>query len=381
MEKVVINRAFWSGRRVLITGHTGFKGSWLSLMLSSLGAEVHGYALPPEGDACIFNLAKVETGVQHTVGDVRDRDVLQAFVGQCQPEIIFHLAAQALVRSSYAEPVETYATNVMGTVHLLEAARSTSAVRAVVVVTSDKCYENTGSQWGYRETDRMGGRDPYSNSKGCAELVASAYRHSFFSKQKATQIATARSGNVIGGGDWSLDRLVPDAMRAFLTKQLLNVRNPESVRPWQHVLDPLIGYLKLAELLVTDGTSVADAWNFGPSLFNEVPVRTIVDRLVGLWGGTAAWRHVTAEAVAEAEVLRIDCTKALLQLGWRPWIELDEALKLTVAWYRAAAEGAAMRAFTLDQIAAILDRAAGGSPRRGPQRSPRSAKTANSELL
>jgi len=325
-------------------------------MLSSLGAEVQGYALPPEGGNCLFNLAEVERDVRHEIGDVRNAEAVTALVVRSRPQVVFHLAAQPLVRASYLDPVTTYATNIMGTAHLLDAVRRTEDVRAVIIVTSDKCYENTGSLWGYRETDSMGGRDPYSSSKGCAELIAKAYRQSFFQQRNAARIATARSGNVIGGGDWSSDRLIPDAIRAFLAHQALKVRNPDSVRPWQHVLDPLAGYIALAERLATQGDA-AEAWNFGPLPGSELSVRAIADRLVGLWGENANWQHETSDGPTEAAVLRLDCTKAFLHLGWRPQIDIDEALELTVAWYRAVAAKADMRALTLSQISTAFERA------------------------
>lgn len=355
----MIDQSFWRGRRVLVTGHTGFKGAWTSLLLTRLGAEVHGFALAPDSDDGVFVRAGVRSDVVHRIGDVRDAVAVQMAVDAAAPDIVLHLAAQALVRLSYAEPLATYATNVMGVAHVLEAARRAPSVRAVVVVTSDKCYENVGSLWGYRETDPMGGYDPYSNSKGCAELVTSAYRRSFFSAKGAAQIASGRAGNVIGGGDWSPDRLVPDAVRAFSKGQALQIRNPAAVRPWQHVLDPVLAYLLLAERLTT-GEDAAEGWNFGPNAASEVPVRRVVDTLVGLWGAGAAWEHDRQEHAHEAAYLKLDCTKAAVRLGWRPLIDLDEALAMTVGWYKASLQSADMRTYTLNQIDQVLDRASGG---------------------
>jgi CDP-glucose 4,6-dehydratase len=354
VENVVIDPSFWRGRRVLVTGHTGFKGAWSVLLLASLGAEVHGYALPPEEENGLFRAARVSGSVQHRVGDIRDRQALAAAVAEIEPQVIIHMAAQSLVRTSYLMPVETYSTNVMGTVHLLEAVRGIPSVQAVVVVTSDKCYENPGSIWPYRETDPLGGHDPYSNSKACAELVTDAYRRSFFHEPNAARLATVRAGNVIGGGDWSQDRLVPDAMRAFVGGNTLWIRNPESVRPWQHVLDPIIGYLRLAQLLVLEGNAFSESWNFGPTPASALPVRHIVDTLVQLWGGSAAWEYDSAAHVHEAASLKLDCTKTAVRLGWDPVIGLDDALRMTIDWYRACHEGADLRRLTFGQIETAL---------------------------
>jgi CDP-glucose 4,6-dehydratase len=265
------------------------------------------------------------------------------------------MAAQALVRQSYAEPVETYATNVMGTVNLLETARSRSNIRAIVVVTSDKCYENTGAMRGYRETDPMGGYDPYSSSKGCAEIVTGAYQRSFFQAETAALIATARAGNVIGGGDWSRDRLVPDIMRSFMAGDVVRIRNPGAIRPWQHVLDPVIGYLTLVQRLVQGGREFAEGWNFGPHQDSEVPVSVLMQTLAGRWGGDARWEHDKGDNPHEAAYLTLDCSKARTRLGWHPVIEFDRALQLTSQWYRAFHDGADMRAVTLQQIGAVVD--------------------------
>ena len=354
MEKLVIDPKFWHGRRVFLTGHTGFKGAWASLLLRGLGADVYGFALPPEDSATLFEVAGVAGDIHHTLGDVRDLPVLRNAIEAAGPSVIIHMAAQSLVRLSYAEPVITYATNVMGTVNLLEAVRQVRGIEAVVVVTSDKCYENTGSAKGYRESDPMGGRDPYSSSKGCAELVTDSYRRSFFAHAGAPVVASGRAGNVVGGGDWARDRLVPDAMRAFIEHQPLVIRNPAAVRPWQHVLDPVIAYLRLAERLVRDGSAYAEGWNFGPEAASEVPVSTIADRLVSLWGNNAHWLKVGGEHPHEAAELKLDCAKSAERLGWTPLLDLEQALQLTVDWYRSFAAKADVRAVTLRQIDGVL---------------------------
>ncbi len=353
MEGVVIHPASWQGRRVFLTGHTGFKGAWATCLLHRLGAEVFGYALAPEDDS-LFNAARLADDVDHTIADIRDRERLTAALSRAEPSVVIHMAAQALVRRSYAEPVETYATNVMGTVHLLEAVRACPSVVAVVIVTSDKCYANNGWVWGYRETDALGGHDPYSNSKACAELVTDAYRKSFFSTPGAARVASARAGNVIGGGDWAEDRIVPDAIRAFMAGVPLQVRNPAATRPWQHVLDPVLGYLMLAERLLDGGNGVAEAFNFGPSPTRDVAVSEIVDRLVALWGPGASWEQAPGSHPHEAAMLTLDSAKAAARLGWKPTIGLDRALDMTVAWYKGSRDGADMRRRTIEQIDAVL---------------------------
>lgn len=340
---------FWVGRRVFVTGHTGFKGSWLSLWLLSLGAEVTGYALPPPTEPSLFDRARVAEGIDSHIGDVRDLGALRECLHAARPEIVIHMAAQPLVRDSYRLPVETYATNVMGTVHLFEAVRTAASVRAVIIVTSDKCYENREWVWGYRENEAMGGFDPYSSSKGCAELVTSAYRRSFFGNGAA--VASARAGNVIGGGDWARDRLIPDMIRAFTAGQPVRIRNPHAVRPWQHVLEPLSGYLSLAEGLVLEGQRHADGWNFGPSEDDARPVQWIVERLTSLWGDGASWALDAEPQLHEAAHLKLDCSKARTSLGWRPRWSLEVALQHIVEWHRAEKkEGSDMRALTLKQI-------------------------------
>lgn len=350
----MIDADFWNGKRVFLTGHTGFKGAWMSLLLGAMGAKVFGYSLAPEQADGIFLSAGIANDVHHHIADIRELGVLKRAMTEAAPDIILHMAAQALVRKSYADPVETYSTNVMGTVNVLEAARTVASIRAVVVVTSDKCYDNVGVTKGYRETDRLGGHDPYSNSKGCAELVTSAFRDSFFNTDQMPCVASARAGNVIGGGDWAEDRLVPDAVRAFSAGQSLRIRNPHAVRPWQHVLDPIVAYLLLAERLVKNGKTYAQAWNFGPSSASEVPVERIVEGLIKKWGGAARWERDGSDHPHEAAYLKLDCSKAEDQLGWKPLIDLDRTLALTVDWYRSQKEGADMRSVSLSQIESIM---------------------------
>lgn len=344
-----VTPAFWQGKRVFITGHTGFKGSWLSLWLQSLGAELTGFALAPNTEPALFDAAQVGCGMRSLIGDVRDFPALLAAVREAQPEIIIHMAAQPLVRYSYEAPVETYATNVMGTVHLLEAARQVGSAKAVVNVTTDKCYENREWVWGYREDEPMGGHDPYSNSKGCSELVTSAYRRSYFAGS-GLALASARAGNVIGGGDWAQDRLVPDILRAFQAKKPVIVRNPLATRPWQHVLEPLSGYLILAESLYAQGQGVAEAWNFGPREEDAKPVQWIVDVLVNHWGQGARWQQDTGIHPHEANYLKLDISKAGARLGWQPRWPLPVALKKITDWQQQWLAGQPARELCLQQI-------------------------------
>lgn len=350
---------FWAGRKVLVTGHTGFKGSWLCLWLQRLGAEVTGYALAPPTQPNLFESARVGEGMCSVLGDVRDFDTLWTIIREYQPEIIFHLAAQPLVMPAYRQPLETYAINVLGTVHLLEAVRRTASVRAVVNVTSDKCYENREWLWGYREDEPMGGHDPYSSSKGCAELVTSAYRRSFFSQTPSDRpgvaLASARAGNVIGGGDWAEDRLVPDAIRSFRAGQPLTIRHPHAVRPWQHVLEPLNGYLLLAERLWREGSAYAEGWNFGPRDEDAQPVGWLVERLAALWGDDAGWEPDGGSYPHEAHYLKLDCTKARARLGWIPRWDLHRTLTETVVWYKAHQADAEMQGATLAQIERFME--------------------------
>lgn len=365
VEGVVVNPAFWYGRRVFVTGHTGFKGSWLSLWLQELGAEVTGYALPAPTNPSLFDVARVEQGMKSVIGDIRDGTKLASAMRQAAPSVVIHMAAQPLVRRSYVDPVETYSTNVMGTVHLLEAVRQTPSVRAVVNVTTDKCYENKEWAWGYRESEPMGGFDPYSSSKGCAELVSAAYRNSFFSPARYSEhqvaLATARAGNVIGGGDWATDRLVPDILAAFEKAQPVVIRNPHATRPWQHVLEPLRGYLMLAEKLYTEGTAFAEGWNFGPHSDDARPVEWIVKQLAEKWSYGASWQIDAGDHPHEANYLKLDISKASHRLDWQPAMRLDQALGLIVDWSRENTAGTDMRAFTQSQIHAYQIHASAAS--------------------
>lgn len=344
-----MNADFWRGKRVFLTGHTGFKGSWLSLWLQTLGAEVCGLALAPAGEPNLFTVARVGDGMSSVIGDIRDADAVRDAMTAFRPEIVIHAAAQALVRLSYSAPVETYATNVMGTVHVLDAARHVDSVRCIVNVTTDKCYDNREWAWGYREDEPMGGHDPYSSSKGCSELVTAAYRRSFFAKA-GVALASARAGNVIGGGDWAADRLVPDILRAFERREPVPIRNPRSIRPWQHVLEPLSGYLTLAEQLWHEGQAFAEAWNFGPREDDARPVQWIVERMVQAWGAGADWRIDAGDHPHEAHYLKLDISKAQHRLGWRPRWSLPTALTHITSWHQACIAGADMRARCLDQI-------------------------------
>ena len=346
---VSANPDFWRGKRVFLTGHTGFKGGWLSLWLQSLGADVSGFALEAEGEHNLFTVAKVGDGMSSVIGDIRSFDAVSDAMKSFRPEIVIHMAAQALVRLSYAEPVATYATNVMGTVHVLEVARQLDSVRAIVNVTTDKCYENREWVWGYRETEPMGGHDPYSNSKGCSELLTAAYRSSFF-QQSGVAIASARAGNVIGGGDWAADRLVPDTLRAFERGAPVIVRNPNSTRPWQHVLEPLSGYLTLAAHLFEHGQAYAEAWNFGPRDDDARPVSWIVERMAQTWGRGARWTQDAGEHPHEAHCLKLDISKAQDRLGWCPRWTLDTALTKISQWHLAWLADADMRDECLAQI-------------------------------
>jgi CDP-glucose 4,6-dehydratase len=353
LESLVMTSAFWNGKRVLLTGHTGFKGAWLSLYLQLLGAKVTGLALAPDQNPNLFEVAGADTGMRSIIGDIRDLPAVERAVAETEPDIVIHMAAQALVRRGYREPVETYATNVLGTVHVLDAVRRLSKARACLVVTSDKCYENREWIWPYRENEPMGGRDPYSNSKGCAELVVSAYRASYFA-QAGMGLASARAGNVIGGGDWSEDRLVPDLIRGFIDQKPTMIRQPNAVRPWQHVLEAIHGYLTLAERLWHDPVAFADGWNFGPGDAGAVPVHIIADSLVAKWGDGAMWTRDSEAGVHEAHLLKLDSTKARTLLRWQPKLGIEEALDWIVRWHRAHSERGNMREFTLHQIERYL---------------------------
>ena len=353
---------FWKGRRVVLTGHTGFKGSWMALWLQYLGAEVTGYALAPPTNPSLFVKADVATGMHSVIGDVRDGDRLTSTLQAAQPEMVFHLAAQPLVRHSYVDPVGTYETNVLGTIHLLEAVRRTPSVRAVVVITTDKCYENKEWIWPYRETDPLGGYDPYSSSKACAEIVTSSWRDSFFNPAHYAEhnvaVASARAGNVIGGGDWASDRLIADVVRAFTAGTTLEIRNPAATRPWQHVLEPLRGYLVLGERLLAEGVEYASAWNFGPQYTDARPVEWIVRYLSGKWGGSVDWKLDSQQHVHEAQMLKLDWSKAHAALGWQPALPLPDALDYTLAWYRQEASGANPRELSMQQITSYMQRVA-----------------------
>jgi CDP-glucose 4,6-dehydratase len=347
-------QSFWQNKRVLLTGHTGFKGSWLSLLLSQLGAKVTGFALAPPTQPNLFDLAGVQDHITHVVGDIRNYADLFAVIQEAQPEIVIHMAAQPLVLASYDQPIETYATNVMGTVNLFEALRQTKSVKAIVNVTTDKCYENKEWNWGYRENDVLGGHDPYSNSKACAELVTSAFRNSFF-KGMNIGSASARAGNVIGGGDWAQNRLIPDIIQACMDDKTVSIRNPEAMRPWQHVLEPLQGYLLLAEKLYQHPEQFAEAWNFGPQDEDTQPVRWIADYVVKQWGQSARWAIQPIHQPHEACYLKLDHSKAKTKLGWQPRWNLKDGLNKTIEWYQAYQQKQNMHDVTIAQITSHLE--------------------------
>ena len=327
-----VNKAFWKGKRVFVTGHTGFKGSWLCIWLNQMGAEVKGYALKPNTNPALFDLANIQEIVINEYGNIQDFDQLKKSMLDFDPQILIHMAAQPLVRLSYKEPIDTYMTNVIGTVNVLEAARLCKHLKSVVSVTTDKCYENKEWMWAYRENEPMGGHDPYSSSKGCAELVTAAYRKSFFFENNTPALASARAGNVIGGGDWATDRLVPDVLRAFNTGQAVIVRNPLAIRPWQHVLEPLSGYLILAENLYLYGDKYADAWNFGPNEEDCKNVQWILDEMVNIWSGKASWKLDENPQPHEATFLKLDCSKAKTLLKWDPKWSIKTVLKRIHDW-------------------------------------------------
>ncbi len=345
---------FWSGKRVFLTGHSGFKGSWLSLQLELLGAHVRGFSLQPDTSPSLFEAASVSRGIDSIFGDIRNAELLRSSLIAFQPDVVLHMAAQPLVRRSYRDPVDTFSTNVMGTVHLLEAARASDTVRVVVNVTTDKCYANREWVWGYRENEPMGGDDPYSSSKGCAELVTAAWRKSFFAAGGQAAVASARAGNVSGGGDWSEDRLIPDILRGFAAGECVRIRNPRSTRPWQHVLEPLSGYLTLAERLWEE-PALAGGWNFGPRDEDAKPVSWIVERMAALWGGDAAWVAEGDGGPHEAAALKLDISKAREQLGWEPRWSLPVTLAKITAWHKAWTEGGDARQLMLDEIAAYQE--------------------------
>jgi CDP-glucose 4,6-dehydratase len=350
----MLNQSFWKDRRVFLTGHTGFKGSWLSLWLSSLGAKVTGYALNPPTKPSLFEQAGVSRCIDSLCADIRDFPRLKSAIAEHRPEVVIHMAAQSVVRSGYQDPIETYSSNVMGTVNLLEALRQLEQPCVVVNITSDKCYENKEWSWGYRENDPLGGHDPYSNSKACAELVTSAFCESYFNADTSgritTAVASARAGNVIGGGDWTSDQLIPDLMRSFLDGKPCLIRSPSAIRPWQFVLEPLRGYLMLAERLAENPARFASAWNFGPAEADAQPVSWIADRLALSWGGNAAWRSDEAQHPREAHYLKLDVSKAKAGLGWEPVLPLNKSLDWIIEWYRTFQAGGNLEQLTRKQI-------------------------------
>ncbi|CAG8998577.1 MAG: CDP-glucose 4,6-dehydratase [Candidatus Celerinatantimonas neptuna] len=353
----MLNRSFWQDKKVFVTGHTGFKGGWITLWLSSMGAKVKGFALDAPTIPSFFEVVDVaDLCFEHQIGDIRDYQLLYDSMKSFQPDVVIHMAAQPLVRYSYENPIETYQSNVMGTAHVLDAIRRIDSVRSVICVTSDKCYDNREWIWGYRESDPMGGYDPYSNSKGCSELIVSAYRNSYFNAEKYQQhgvaVASVRAGNVIGGGDWALDRLIPDTLRAFEMGQNVEIRSPYAIRPWQHVLEPLSGYLMLAEQLYLIGPEFNGGWNFGPNSSDAKPVQYIVENLADLWGQGASWLVEKGEHLHEAHYLKLDCSKATQILGWHPRWCLERTLKSIVKWHQAWMSGNDMKDYSLNEIKA-----------------------------
>jgi CDP-glucose 4,6-dehydratase len=357
MKSRHVDPLFWNNKKVFLTGHTGFKGSWLSIWLASMGAKLTGYSLAPNTIPNLFDVLEIDSLIEKThLADIRNLTTLKNAMEDANPDVVIHMAAQPLVRFSYANPVETYATNVMGTVHVLESMRSIDSVRATVIVTTDKCYENKEWGWGYRENEPMGGYDPYSSSKGCAELVTSAYRQSYFSSPSSiNKIASARAGNVIGGGDWSEDRLIPDAIRAFEAKVPLKIRNPLATRPWQHVLEPLSGYLILAQALYEQGPVFTAGWNFGPCDDDNRSVQEVIDLIISNWGGGAKCEREVSEQPHEANFLKLDCSKARAQLGWVPRWNLEVATEKIVKWHKAYQAKENMQEVCLAQINHYMD--------------------------
>jgi CDP-glucose 4,6-dehydratase len=345
-----VSPEFWRKRRVYLTGHTGFKGSWLSIWLVKMGATVKGYSLAPVTSPSLYSVANVEDVVDSEIGDIRNFEKLSKSIKAFNPDIIIHMAAQTLVRYSYQNPLETYETNVMGTANVLEAARQVSNIKAIVSVTTDKCYENREWEWGYRENEPMGGHDPYSSSKGCAELVTSAYRRSYFSSEESASLASARAGNVIGGGDWANDRLIPDILKAFEKSESVIVRNPLSTRPWQHVLEPLSGYLVLAQKLFIEGDRYAEGWNFGPKDEDCKSVNWILDKMVAKWGDGASWKLDKNNNPHEASFLKLDISKANSRLKWMPKWDLEFSLKSIIEWHKAYISGCDMNEYCINEI-------------------------------
>ena len=351
-----IDPVFWQGKRVFITGHTGFKGSWLSLWLQQLGAHVKGYSLPAPTNPSVFDLCDVQSGMESEIDDIRDLEQIKKSMVSFAPEILIHMAAQPLVRHSYVDPIETYQTNVLGTVNVLEAARAVDDLRVIINITTDKCYQNNEWEWGYRENDQMGGDDPYSSSKGCAELVSAAYKKSFFdTADRPKRIATVRAGNVIGGGDWAVDRLIPDILNAFEKSEPVRLRNPHAIRPWQHVLEPLSGYLMLAVKLWDAEKNYLSAWNFGPHPDSMVRVGLIAESMASQWGSGAKIKIDDGYHPHEASILKLDISRALSHLGWAPKLSLQRALGLIIEWHKAYLDDRDMREITLQQIKAFND--------------------------
>ena len=345
-----VSPSFWSGKKVFLTGHTGFKGSWLSLWLQNMGAVLKGYSLEINTNPALFKLANIDSDMESELGDIRNLEKLTQSMVSFNPDIIIHMAAQPLVRHSYEEPVETFNTNIMGTVNVLESARKCQDLKTIICITTDKCYENNETDRGYKENDSMGGYDPYSSSKGCAELAISAYRRSFFSNQDSPSLASARAGNVIGGGDWADDRLIPDILRAFERSENAFIRNPLAIRPWQHVLEPLSGYLVLAQELFLNGDEFAEAWNFGPTDEDCKSVSWILDRMVDYWGNDVSWSIDDKSNPHEAGILKLDCSKALQRLQWRPKWNLEKTLNSIVNWHRVFLDNGDLRKESLNQI-------------------------------
>lgn len=334
---MAISKTFWEGKTVLVTGHTGFKGSWLSIWLNILGANLYGYALKPATKPNMFETAGIGKTIKSNISDIRNYNKLLAVMKKCQPQIIFHLAAQPLVRQSYKDPLETYQTNILGTANLLEAVRTVKSVQAVIIITSDKCYENKESNYAYNESDPLGGFDPYSSSKACAEIITAAYRNSFFTDSNIA-VASARAGNVIGGGDWAANRLVPDCIKAWIKNKIVEIRYPNAIRPWQHVLEPLAGYIILAEKLYKHGKKFARAWNFGPDEKNTKNVAFVVDNIAKLWGNKAKWKKTGAKQPHEAMLLKLNCSMAKTKLPWNSCWDIEKTLEKTVRWYKTYLE-------------------------------------------
>ncbi len=356
-----MNTSFWKDKRVLITGHSGFKGGWLTTFLRMLNAKVVGYSLSPPSEPNLFQAAEISDGIISCVGDIRDLSNFTEFLSSHEPQIIIHMAAQSLVSNSYEDPVETFTTNVLGTVNVLESVRSCPSVKVVLIVTSDKCYDNKEWIWGYRENDPLGGQDPYSSSKGCAELVTSAYRSSFFKNKDGnnqTCIATARAGNVIGGGDWAKDRLIPDVVTSIINRNPLKVRNPNALRPWQHVLEPLYGYLTLIEHLWINEKDYSGGWNFGPDDNSAKPVSWLIDQIYAFWGDRDHPEIKSVKSLPEAQLLKLDSSKARYNLGWHPKLDLETALEWTVNWYKKFYGGEKMRRHTEEEIGKYIQKGA-----------------------